>query len=237
MSGTYEYMNEDKIDKDLICSICESPFNDPYYAPCNETYCRECITHWIQRGNNSCPHCRQTVSINVLRQAPRSLRNMLDRIPVKCITCGQTQLNRGNFDDHIQKLCPKTVVSCPSEDKKCLWRGQRDQINQHLVNCCFIPMRAIITQLIVENQELCNLVNQQTTEADEHKNAMIKVLEGQEQQRIQIDTHQNENQQLKVQINEQVVHVYALQKQIRQLEKQLQKKDTQTTPVTHQPGE
>jgi hypothetical protein len=88
MSVEYEYINESSIDSELICSICQAPFNNPCCAPCGEIYCRECISRWIQTRNGSCPHCRQTISIKGLNNVPRSLQNMLDRLQVKCIACG-----------------------------------------------------------------------------------------------------------------------------------------------------
>ena len=215
MNETYEYMDEESINKDLICSICELPFNDPSYAPCGETFCHQCITRWVQRGNNSCPHCRQPLLTTALRRTPRSLRNMLDRLQVKCIACGQTEINRGNFDDHIQKVCPKTIVSCPSEDSKCPWRGQRDQIHQHLVDCRFVPMRAIITQLINENQKLLNLVDQHTTQTVEKENVMKKLLETSEQQEIQIGTHEKEKQQWRDLVNQQTIKIARQQEMLK----------------------
>lgn len=139
-------------------------------------------------------------------------------------------MKRKDFDDHIQKVCPKAVVSCPSGNNKCSCKGQRDQTNLHLVDCRFLPMQRIITQLIAENQQLKKLVNQQ-------ENAMRKLLEVLEQQKTQIGTHQNENQQLKDLVNQQTVHIGEQQKEIRRLKEQLTQKDSQTTPVSSQSGE
>lgn len=151
MDANYEYMDEASVDPELICNICHSPLKDPYYTPCSETFCRECITNWIQTPNTSCAHYRQALSVNVLTQAPRSLRNMLDRLRVKCIRCQPNELKLVNFDEHIQKACPKAVVLCPSADIKCQWTGQRDQLEQHFATCRFEPMRSVITEFMVEN--------------------------------------------------------------------------------------
>ncbi len=187
MAETFEYMNKTSIDPELICNICESPFNDPCCTSCDETFCRKCIMQWIQKGNSSCPHCRRSLSINNLRQVPRPLQNMLDRLPVKCLICRQTKLERGNFDDHIQKVCPKMVVTCPSADIKCPWTGHRDQLNQHLVDCRFEPIRPVMIQLIAENGELKDHVNQQTIEIIAQEDMMEQLLSMQKQLLSQIE--------------------------------------------------
>lgn len=179
MTATYEYMNEASIEPELICTICHSPLKDPCCTPCGETFCRECITKWIQTQNASCPICRNDLSIGVFTQPTRMVRNMLDRISVKCIVCGQADLWRGNFDDHIQKVCPKTVISCPAADFKCSWTGQRDQLNQHLLVCQLASidiMRPAITNFIAEYQQLKDQVNRQIPQISEQQNE-IKQLE------------------------------------------------------------
>jgi hypothetical protein len=102
----YEYTNEESIDREFICTICTSPFNDPWCTPCDHTFCRACIKSWIDARNVSCPICRKNVSVNLLTQANRTVRNILDRIPVKCTKCGQRKIQRGQFENHISKMCP-----------------------------------------------------------------------------------------------------------------------------------
>ncbi len=82
------------------------------------------------------------------------MRNMLNRIRVNCILCGQNGLQRVNFDEHIERVCPKTIVSCRSVDIKCLWTGQREQLDQHLTTYYFEPNRPVITEQMVEIEQL-----------------------------------------------------------------------------------
>jgi len=210
MNAAYKYMDETFIDPELICNICQEPFNDPCCAPCGEIYCRECISRWIQTQKGSCPHCRRTMSIKRLNKVPRSLQNMLDRLRVKCTACGQADLKRGDLNDHFHGVCPKTVVSCPSANSKCSWKGQRNQIHLHLMDCRFLPMKPIITQLIAENQQLKDKVNQLIMLATEQ---------------------QNENQQLREQIAWLGTQVNAFQPSDQQLKQQRSKKDTSVEPV------
>ncbi len=234
MSDTYEYMDETTIDPELICYICRAPFNDPCCTSCGETFCRKCITHWIEAEKGSCPHCRQTISINALNKVPRPLQNMLDRLRVKCTTCGQTELHRGNFEDHIEKVCPKMVIPCRSADIKCPWTGQRDQLNQHLVDCRFELMRPVITEFIAENQQLKDQVKQQTIEITTRENIMEQLFSLQKQLLSQIEQQQKENQQLKDQGNKQTSHIDEQQKLIRQLTAEVTQLTTKVNACQHQ---
>ena len=111
MSAAYEYMDEDGIDPELICSICCAPFNDPCCTPCGETFCRACLTNWLRVPNNTCPLCRQPLSLNVLKPATHLVRNILDRIRVKCSACGHADLEIGQFREHVQKVCGMRATS------------------------------------------------------------------------------------------------------------------------------
>jgi hypothetical protein len=162
----YEYVNEAGIHPELICgNICQAPLIDPVCTPCDHTFCRKCITRWVDTGNGQCPECRrQLVSRNNLVQASRLVCNMLDSLPVKCKFCGKTGLQRGNFSDHISKACSKVHVSCPSADIKCPWKGPRDQLNNHIETCVFQPFRTILTELMAKNRQLEEQVQQLTGE-------------------------------------------------------------------------
>ncbi len=158
----YEYVDESSIDPELICVICNAPFNDPVCTPCDHTFCRKCITGWIDKQSGGCPTCRhKSLSKASLIQASRPLRNMLDRLPVRCIFCGKVGLQRSNFADHTSKACSKVHVPCPSADIKCPWTGSRDQLNNHVATCVFQPFRSILSELMAKNRQLEEQIKQQ----------------------------------------------------------------------------
>lgn len=160
----YDYIDTESINPELICSICSKPFIIPVSTPCDHTYCQDCIKRWIEKKNKPCPTCRQDIqSIETCTLVNRPLRNMLDRLAIKCLICGQIGLQRDQFDDHVNKTCPKIPISCTAADIKCTWTGLREDLDKHLLTCKFEPLRALLSPLITDNQRL-NTEKQQLTE-------------------------------------------------------------------------
>jgi hypothetical protein len=155
-----EYVDENSIDPNLICSICHKPLKDPVCTPCDHTYGRGCITHWLTTSvNYSCPTCiKQPLLVKDLTPASRLLCRILDPIPVRCTLCEETGLQRGNFVDHINKTCSKAPVQCQAADIKCPWKGLRHELESHTSVCVFEPLRPVLATLIAENRQLIDQV-------------------------------------------------------------------------------
>ncbi|UJR32902.1 hypothetical protein I4U23_020363 [Adineta vaga] len=166
-----EYIDESSIDPNLICSICQKPFKEPVCTSCDHTYCKGCITRWLTKNTiQSCPTCmKKPLSTKELTQASRPLRNMLDQIRVRCTLCEETGLQRGNFLDHINKICPKAMVQCLAMDIKCPWNGRREELHEHVSRCIFEPLRPVLGFLIAENNQLRKQIQQQTSEINKLK--------------------------------------------------------------------
>jgi FtsZ-binding cell division protein ZapB len=195
-NSRYEYMNEESINERLKCSICARPFNDPVSTKCKNkkhTFCRHCIEDWIGR-NPSCPTCRQELLVQDLTPITDGVFiDMLDELQISCQFCHQEGLERGNFDDHINKGCLKVNVSCPSADIKCPWIGSREQLDKHLNTCIFNPLRPLITQLREQSSGQQTQIEQLRSENEQLKNQVNR-------QQTQMGALQNETQQLKNQM-------------------------------------
>ncbi|CAF1025265.1 unnamed protein product [Adineta steineri] len=166
-----------------MCSICSKPFSEPVSTSCDHTFCRECISLWITKKKKSCPTCRQQIkSDGEFTQVSRPLRNMLDRLPIKCSHCGQKGLQRDNYNDHINKICLKKKITCTAADIKCDWSGLREELQKHLTLCKFEPLRPLLTELITTNQQFINQKqkfitdNEQLTEQNKKYNIQINEL-------------------------------------------------------------
>ncbi|CAF2537232.1 unnamed protein product [Rotaria sp. Silwood2] len=72
------------IDEELICSICRGVLQDPLQIPsCEHTFCRTCIEEWLSQ-TQTCPIDRTPIEINQLKLVPRILKNLLNRLEIKC---------------------------------------------------------------------------------------------------------------------------------------------------------
>ena len=199
----YEYIHEDSINELLKCAICSNPFIYPLSTKCKpkkHTFCRHCIEEWL-RHNPSCPSCWQQLhkqDLTAITDGP--LHDMLDELQIKCLYCGQAQLERGNYDYHSDKVCSKLNTLCPSADIKCPWTGPRDQLDKHLNACTFNLSRPLITQLINGNEKLKEQLNEQNTQITAYKNEIQLLKDQVNRQQTQLEKVQKEVQSSKEQM-------------------------------------
>ena len=80
------FPDKDGIDKEDIfkCSICEDVLQDPRQTPCEHSFCKECIEHWLDLGKRNCPIDREPVNLNSLRGESRKIKQLLDRLIIRC---------------------------------------------------------------------------------------------------------------------------------------------------------
>ncbi|CAF2527869.1 unnamed protein product [Rotaria sp. Silwood2] len=175
----YEYINENEIDNELKCVICQQPLEFPVsLLICNHTFCKECIKKWLYK-NQTCPICRQITryhfeknnqSFEQFLYVPINTRivlNQLDRLLVRCLRCNEINIQRCHWKNH-EKNCSKRIVCCPSADIKCPWKGSQDILSIHLNNCSFQQVRPIINELI----NVLNLTRIKQIELENHINIL-----------------------------------------------------------------
>lgn len=134
----YEYENEESINENLKCGICNDPFTDPVETLCHHSFCWYCLNRWFENSKLTCPTCRKIISrFNSNRITLLSFISMLDQIRVTCKLCHQSNIERGNFQDHTDKICPKVTVKCSAHYIGCLWTGIREELPEHLNTCTF----------------------------------------------------------------------------------------------------
>ncbi|CAF1068237.1 unnamed protein product [Rotaria sp. Silwood1] len=171
----YEYINENEIDDELKCVICKQPLEDPVsLSICNHTFCKQCIQIWLY-GNQTCPICRQNIRHGFERNNQsfkqslyvpintRIVLNQIDRLLVRCLLCNETNIQRCHWKNH-ENNCLKTIVSCPSADIRCPWKGSKDKLSTHLHNCSFQQVRPIINEL----KNILNLTRIKQIELENH---------------------------------------------------------------------
>ena len=78
------FLEKDSIVEELICTICIDILKDPVQTNCEHTFCRECITTWLEGGHRTCPDDREQLSSNDLRPPSRLTKHMLNNLIVRC---------------------------------------------------------------------------------------------------------------------------------------------------------
>lgn len=78
-----------KTNVECPCSICYSDMNalvvdKKTTLSCNHTFCRDCITSWIEMKHNTCPYCRTIISkkeINIIiPKEIKIIKEILDKL-------------------------------------------------------------------------------------------------------------------------------------------------------------
>lgn len=113
--GCLDYVSSP--DSNLVCLICQSPFDDPVRLTCEHYFCRECLDRAldVQPDNvpNTCPTCRQKVEEYI--PVPKIILDMLDELQVRCpnAKAGCTWVDqRVDVKNHVEKYCEYALVEC-----------------------------------------------------------------------------------------------------------------------------
>jgi hypothetical protein len=216
MSGTslnFEYMDKASIDKDLNCEYCTNPLVEPVSTPCKHTFCRVCIENKIKKTGGACakPKCKnKSIALEDLTPVTeRIVLNMLDRLLVKCTNCGTSNIQRGAFEKHATKICPKATVACTAVDMKCPWTGSSDQLKQHMISCVYEQIRPILAEIIQDNRQLKEKLQQMSEQCLKNHQLYIKEL-------------QETNQRLNISIGELGEILYHEKAQIKEVKIEVQ---------------
>lgn len=71
------------VDDEVQCQICTLVLENAIETPCEHFFCNDCIKDWIT-FHPVCPVDRLPLTIADLRPPSRLLRNLLDRLEIKC---------------------------------------------------------------------------------------------------------------------------------------------------------
>ena len=75
---------EHVVSQSFHCIICTNVFKDPVMCRHNEhLFCRACITIHLM-NTQTCPTCMEPLTVETLTQAPRSIRNLLAELKIRC---------------------------------------------------------------------------------------------------------------------------------------------------------
>ena len=119
---------EQTVSQTLHCIICTNVIKDPVMCQRNEhLFCRACITIHLMYSS-TCPSCMEPLTVETLRQASRTVINLLSELKIRC--------------EFFDRGCGKFV--------------QLEDLERHVADCGFAP--AICSnegcQLEVNKQDL-----------------------------------------------------------------------------------
>ena len=101
-------IEQDTVHSHLKCSICMDVLENPLQAPCQHTFCKQCISQWLNRGNNTCPEDRQRLSLSELKP-PRIIQDLLIKLTIRCKNHEEGCRLLAKYED-MNKLIVKEVV-------------------------------------------------------------------------------------------------------------------------------
>ena len=125
--GGYDYQFMETPSDDLICKICQYPSRNPYLSVCcGHVFCKSCL--------DAC----STTSFNVV-----------------CPMCRSLQF-QGFVNKQIDRKVRSLHVFCVNKEKGCRWKGEINNISNHLdEKCQFQDIRCpYLCETIMQRQQL-----------------------------------------------------------------------------------
>lgn len=149
---------------DIHCPICKDILEDPQMVPdCEHTHCKTCGEKALpdvhpedeELESYSCPSCRTEVdSLDSLLPAPRVLRNILDKLTVKCchsVTgCRAPPMSFSLVRAH-EKACKHNPENGPKQCKKgCGFLVPKDSAASHICIAALRQELEILRSVLVD---------------------------------------------------------------------------------------
>ena len=115
-SGYDDERFEQIVSQSLHCCICTNVIKDPAMCHNEHIFCRTCITRHLMYSQ-TCPTCMQPLTVQTLRQAPRTVTNLLSELKIRCEFvdrgCGKI-VDLGDLERHVAD-CGFAPAVCSNE--------------------------------------------------------------------------------------------------------------------------
>ena len=127
---------EQIVSQSFHCIICTNVIKDAVMCPQNEhLFCRACITRHLMNFQ-TCPTCMEPLTADTLSQAPRSVRNLLAELRIRCEYfdrgCG-TFIELGGLEMHVAD-CGFAPAVCSNEG--CQIEVNKQDLLHHETSVC-----------------------------------------------------------------------------------------------------
>ena len=157
------FLDEKKISRHLICSICKKVFNNPVLIDCDHTFCLECIKQKLKDNNDECPICHQK-NYSLIFSRDLMAYNLVMELEVTCNNVGKCPWV-GRLSELVshQNICDKTIKIL-EENKKQFVKNiskrfsyeRRDKENKNSDNFIFCKSEKKSNKITKEGEIMIN---------------------------------------------------------------------------------
>lgn len=129
--GIHQWKFSDRVDPNLICSVCREVFENPVRTPCGHVFCRQCVSEWLSFGNDNCPECRKVLKeIDV--SPDRIIASLIGNLVVHCRN-GKEQKQKWQLEENIfhKTMLQASSSSPPKSDTVCKEAQSHDTQEAH----------------------------------------------------------------------------------------------------------
>ena len=123
------------VGRGFHCCICTNVIKDPVMCQNEHIFCRACITRHL-KNSQTCPTCREPLTVETLQQASRTVTNLLSELKIRCqfFERGCTQfVELGNLERHVAD-CGFAPAVCSNE--RCQLKVNKQDLLHHETIVC-----------------------------------------------------------------------------------------------------
>ena len=123
------------VGRGFHCCICTNVIKDPVMCQNEHIFCRACITRHL-KNSQTCPTCREPLTVETLQQASRTVTNLLSELKIRCqfFERGCTQfVELGNLERHVAD-CGFAPAVCSNE--RCQLEVNKQDLLHHETIVC-----------------------------------------------------------------------------------------------------
>ena len=135
-TGYEDELFQQIVSQTLHCIICTNVIKDPVMCRQNEhLFCRACISRHLVNFQ-TCPTCMQPLTVETLRQASRTVTNLLAELKIRCEFfdrgCGKF-IELGDLERHVTE-CGFAPAVCSNEG--CQLEVNKQDLLHHETSVC-----------------------------------------------------------------------------------------------------
>ena len=206
-TGYEDELFQHPVSQTFHCGICMNVLKDPVSCRHNEhLFCRACITIHLMNFQ-TCPSCMEPLTVESLRQAPRTVTNLLSELKIRCQFfdrgCGQF-VELGDLERH--------VTDCGFAPAVCSNEGCQLEVNKHDL----LHHETAVCELRRVKCHNCNEIRQEMDTVKVNLAAMNEKLKGVGEQLARNDRNQ---ENVKTAVGNVIAKVELVEEQLNKQEK------------------